>query len=107
MEVYLQNSYSQLGQIVLYCLVPYLVCMVMLLRLMRLQKKESMQICAIAMSGSCICWGISSRVFPWLYETSAMGVWIVSFLVFLLFFIKEIYYIAVVRKDGKMYGIVA
>lgn len=28
MEVYLQNSYKEIGQIVLYCLVPYLVCMV-------------------------------------------------------------------------------
>ncbi len=39
MEVYLQNSYKEIGQMVLYCLVPYLVCIVALLRLIRLQKK--------------------------------------------------------------------
>ena len=39
MEVYLQNSYKEIGQMVLYCLVPYLVCMVALLRLIRLQKE--------------------------------------------------------------------
>ena len=54
MEVYLQNSYKEIGQMVLYCLVPYLVCMVALLRLIRLQKKQSLQICAIpAFVGVC------------------------------------------------------
>ena len=46
---------------VLYCLVPYLVCMVALLRLIRLQKKQSLQICAIVMLGSCICLGDVSK----------------------------------------------
>ena len=76
------------------CLVPYLVCMVALLRLIRLQKKQSLQICAIVMLGSCICWGMSARILPWLYETSAVGVWIVTFLIFAMFFINEIHYIA-------------
>ena len=107
MEVFLQNSYKEIGQMVLYCLVPYLVCMVALLRLIRLQKKESVQICAIVMLGSCICWGMSARILPWLYETSAMGLWIVTFLIFAVFFLKEIGYIAEMRKEGKMYGIVA
>lgn len=106
-EVYLQNSYKEIGQMVLYCLVPYLVCMVALLRLIRLQKKQSLQICAIVMLGSCICWGMSARILPWLYETSAVGVWIVTFLIFAMFFINEIHYIAEMRKEGKMYGIVA
>ena len=107
MEVYLQNSYKEIGQMVLYCLVPYLVCMVALLRLIRLQKKQSLQTCAIVMLGSCICWGMSARILPWLYETSAVGVWIVTFLIFAMFFINEIHYIAEMRKEGKMYGIVA
>ena len=95
MEVYLQNSYKEIGQ------------MVPLLRLIRLQKKQSLQICAIVMLGSCICWGMSARILPWLYETSAVGVWIVTFLIFAMFFINEIHYIAEMRKEGKMYGIVA
>jgi hypothetical protein len=81
--------------------------MVALLRLIRLQKKQSLQICAIVMLGSCICWGMSARILPWLYETSAVGVWIVTFLIFAMFFINEIHYIAEMRKEGKMYGIVA
>lgn len=106
MEVYLQNSCKELGQMVLYCLVPYLVCMVALLRIIRLQKKEGLQICTVALLSSCLAWGASSKVMPWLYETSAMGVWIAAFLVFAGFFIKEIYDIAELRKEGKMYGII-
>lgn len=106
LEVSLQNSYKGIGQMVLYCLVPYMVCMVSMLRLIRLQKKESISICVIVMFGSCVCWGIAARFMPWLYETSAFGIWIVAFLFFTAFFVKEIYYIIVTRKEGKMYGII-
>ena len=51
--------------------------------------------------------GDVSKNMPWLYETSAVGVWIVTFLIFAMFFINEIHYIAEMRKEGKMYGIVA
>jgi len=106
-EVYLQNSYSELGQIILYCLVPYLVCMVSMLRLIRLRRKENIQICTVIVLSSCVCWGILARTLPWLYEASAFGVWIVAFLFFAAFFIKEIYFIITMRKEGKMYGVIA
>lgn len=106
-ELHLQNSYREIGQIILYCMVPYLVCMVSMLRLIRLCRKENMQICTVIMLGSCICWGVLARTLPWLYDTSAFGVWIVAFLFFSVFFIKEIYFIITMRKDGKMYGIIA
>lgn len=107
MEVYLQNSCKEIGQMVLYCLVPYLACMTALLRLIRLRKKDSVQICVVIMLGSCVCWGGLAKTLPWLYEMSAMGVWIAAFLVFAMFFINEIRYIAEMRKEGKMYGIVS
>lgn len=106
-EVYLQNSYKEIGQMILYCLVPYLVCMVSMLRLIRLRRKESIQICTVIMLSSCVCWGVLARTVPWLYETSAFGIWIVAFLCFAMFFIKEIYFIITMRKEGKMYGIIA
>ena len=106
-EVYLQNSYREIGQIILYCMVPYFVCMVSMLRLLRLCRKENMQICMIISLGSCVCWGILAKTFPWLYDTSAFGIWIVAFLFFTAFFIKEIYFIITVRKEGKMYGIIS
>lgn len=107
LEVSLQNNCNQLGQMVLYCLVPYLVCMTGMLRLIRLQRKESIWTCAVVMLGSCVCWAISSRVIPWLYATSAVGFWLIAFVVFGMFFVKEVLFIAEMRKEGKMYGIIA
>lgn len=106
-EINLRDSYREMGQIILYCLVPYLVCMVSMLRLMRLQRKESIQLCTVITLGSCVCWGILTKALPWLYETSAFGIWIAAFLFFAAFFIKEIYFIITMRKEGKMYGIIA
>ncbi len=105
-EVYLQNSCREIGQIILYCLVPYLVCMVSMLHLIRMSRRENIQICTIIMLSSCVCWGMLARIMPWLYETSAFGLWIVAFLFFAAFFIKEIYFIITMGKAGKMYGII-
>lgn len=107
LEVSFKHSCKELGQMVLYCLVPYLVCLSSLLRVIRLRKEGGMCICVTVIFGSCICWGAAAKALPWLYETSAMGVWAVSFLVFAAFFIREIRYILIMRKEGKMYGIVA
>ena len=104
--VYLQGSADALGQMVLYCLVPYLVYMSALLRVIRLHKGKSIPVYAVSVSGSCICWGMSAKLLPWLYETSAIGVWVIVFLVFALFYINEIHFIIEMRKRGKMYGIV-
>ncbi len=106
LEVHFQNSYREIGQIILYCLVPYLVCMVSMLRLIRLRRKENMQICMVNVLGSCVCWGVLARTLPWLYEASAFGIWIVAFLFFAKFFIKEIHFIITMRKEGKIYGII-
>ena len=106
-EVYLQNSCKEIGQIILYCLVPYLVCMACVLRLIRLRRKENMQICMVLVLSSCVCWGVLAKTMPWLYEASALGIWIVAFLFFAAFFIKEVHFIITVRKEGKMYGIIA
>ena len=107
LEVSLQSDCGELGQMVLYCLVPYLVCMTGMLRLVRLQRKESIWTCAVVMLGSCVCWAISSRVIPWLYATSAIGFWLIAFVVFGIFFMKEVLFIVEMRKEGKMYGIIA
>lgn len=107
MEVHLQHSYNEIRQMVLYCLVPYLVCMVALLHLIRLQKRGSIQICTIIMLSFCVFWGMSAKILPWLYETSAIGIWVVAFWIFAMFYINEIHYIAKIRKEGKMYGVIA
>ena len=107
LEVYLQNSYGEIGRMILYCLVPYLVCMVSMLRLIRLRRKENMQLCVGLVLGSCVCWGMMAKALPWLYEASAFGIWIIAFLFFAAFFIKEAYFIITTRKEGKIYGIIS
>lgn len=106
LEVYLQNLYSEISRMILYCLVPYLVCMVSMLRLIRLRGKENMQICTVLMLGFCVCWGLLTFNMQWLYEASAFGIWIVAFIFFAAFFIKEIYFILTTGKEGKIYGII-
>ena len=107
LEMSIQSDCGELGQMVLYCLVPYLVCMTGMLRLVRLQRKESIWTCAVIMLGSCVCWAISSRVIPWLYATSTASFWLIAFVVFGIFFVKEVLFIAEMRKEGKIYGIIA
>lgn len=107
LEVSLQNNYSELGQMVLYCLVPYLVCMTGMLRLMRLQRKESIRMCVVVMIGSSVCWAATSRLIPWIYATSAIGFWLIAFVLFGMFFFKEVLFIVEMRKEGRIYGIIA
>ncbi len=104
--VSLRNLYQEIGQMVLYCLVPYLVCMASMLRILRLGRTKSISACVAVMLGSSLCWGTSAKWMPWLYEVSTFGIWILAFLFFSVFFIKEICFIITMRKEGKMYGTV-
>lgn len=106
LEMSMQNVNTELGQMVLYCFVPYLVCMTGMLRLVRLRRKESIGRCAVVMLGFCVFWAISSKVMPGLYTTSAIGIWLIAFVVFGMFFFKEVIFIVEMRKEGRIYGII-
>ena len=107
LELSLPNNNSDLGQMVLYCFVPYLICMAGMLRIVRLQRKESIRKCSVTMLISCVGWAVSSKLMPWIYTTSAIGFWMIAFAVFGTFFLKEVLFIVEMRKEGKMYGIIA
>lgn len=107
LEFVMQNSYILFGQMILYCIVPYLVCMAGFLRIIRVSPKETIPLCVSLMLMSCLGWGVIAKVVPWLYELSAIGIWIVAFLVFSGFFIREIGYIVKSREEGTLYGISA
>lgn len=102
--MHVQNSSENMGQIVLYGLVPYLVCMTAILRLIRMHRKERISVYAVAAVGSCMVWGLSAKALPWLYETSAAGLWIVLFVIFAGFFSKELCFIWEMKREGKIYG---
>ena len=109
LEVSMPNNSNNigLGQMVLFCLVPYLFCMTGMLRLVRLQRNENVWKGIVAMLGSSVGLAISTRLVPWLYVTSAVGFWLIAFVVFGIFFVKEVLFIVEMRKEGKMYGIIA
>ncbi len=106
LEVRLTGSVRDLGRMILYCLVPYLVCMTMLLHLIRSRRQNGMTLAIVTSLGSCLFWRASSRLTPGLYELSAAGVWIAAFTVFSAFFAREICFIVKASKEGKMYGAV-
>ncbi len=106
MVLYVRQSSDGIGRMILYGLVPYLVCMSALLRLIRLCKKEKIFVCAAAMMGSCVAWGVSAKALPQIYEASATGLWILLFVIFSGFFCREIGYILERNREGKLYGII-
>lgn len=106
MVLYVRQSSEGIGRMILYGLVPYLVSMSALLRLIRLKRKEKIAVCALAMTGSCVVWGVSAKALPQLYETSATGLWMLLFVVFAGFFGREIGFILEQKREGKLYGII-
>ena len=107
LELSLNTSPVHTGQLILYAVVPYVVCMAVLLRGIRLRKYKNIQPFVLEIFAFCLGFGVMPKVLPKLYEASATGVWIIGFLTFGAFFLKELIYITNIRKRGKMYGIIA
>lgn len=107
MALRLENAAKQIGQLILYILVPYLSCMAFMLQRIRLCGRTGCWQSMAAGFLSCLFWGVSARLCPWLYGLSAGSVWAIGFLVFGGFFVKEIWFLWEMRKEGKMYGTVA
>lgn len=107
LEIYLHNSCREISGMILYCLVPYLACMAAMLGIVRSCKKDAISICIAVMLAFSAFLGAAVQFLPWLYETSATGFWVAAFLLFAVFYGKEIGYIIKMRKEGKMYGIIA
>lgn len=106
LEVWLQRSCENLGRMVIYCLVPYLTCMTAMLALIRRRKRDGASLCLTIALGSVFFWRYCSYLFPWLYEASALGVWVAAVLVYSWLFARELAYIIRASKRVDMYGIV-
>ena len=107
LEVWLQRSFENLGQMVIYCLVPYLTCMTAMLALLRRSRTSAAPQCMAISLGSVLFWRGTAIFLPWLYEASALGLWIAAVLVYSCLLAKEITYIIHANKEVNMYGIVA
>lgn len=106
LEVWLQRSFENLGMMIIYCLVPYLTCMTAMLALIRRRRRDGAPLCLAIALGSVLFWRYASFLFPWLYETSALGLWAAAVLVYSWLLAKEIVYIIHANKEVDMYGIV-
>ena len=106
LEVWLQRSFENLGRVVIYCLVPYLTCMTTMLALIRRRRKDGAPLCMAIALVSIFFWRWSARLLPWLYEASALGIWIAAVLFYSWLLAKEITYIIHADKEVNMYGIV-
>ena len=104
LEVSVSEASDQIVQMILYVIVPFLTCMVELLRRIRTCKYENITAGITPLVVLCVIWGMTAQVCPWLYETSATGLWLVGFVVFTAFYIKEIGFIIQMRREGKIYG---
>lgn len=105
-ELIRQREAGNAGRIVLYLFVPYLICLVMALRSLRKRNREGMQISLVFTVFSCFGWGASAKLCPFLYEAAAVGIWLILFVVFGVFFAKELAYILNTGKGGIRYGTV-
>ncbi len=102
LRVWLSGNGGEIGWLILYTLVPYLSCMLLMLRRIRLCRRG-------VLGTGFLCsafWCLSAVGFPGLYEISAGGVWVSATLVFGGFFAREICYIWEMGKEGKMYGVI-
>jgi hypothetical protein len=106
LESYLGHTDRKIVEVILYCIVPYLICMVGMLRFLRKQHGEKLSICVITMLAFSIFWGVLAGAMPWLYETAAFGIWMIAFLLSSVFYGNELVYLIKMKKEGKMYGII-
>ena len=106
LQIRLQRSCDNMGRIVVYCLVPYLTCMTTMLALLRRSRASGAPLCMAIALGSVLFWRFTAIFLPWLYEASALGLWIAAVLVYSCLLAKEIAYIIHANKEVDMYGIV-
>ena len=94
-------------QIILYVIVPFLGCMVITLWSMRTQERYAIQFAIVACLGTSAFAGVLAHWTPALYDLSALGIWIVTFVIFAGFFIRELSLLIKTWKEGRIYGIIA
>ena len=94
-------------QIIMYAVVPFLACMILTLWSIRTREQHAAQLSVISCLGvSAFAW-ILAHWFPSVYDISAIGFWIITFVLFSEFFCKELFSLIKAWKEGKMYGVIA
>ena len=103
-SVALSNS-PGIVNLILYVFVPYMLCVTVMLRLIRSGKRSFYASVRLSILVSFL-WGIIALFKPGLYQASAVGIWMISFIVFWIFFVFEIEHLIMNAKEGKIYGFI-
>ena len=102
---------SQTGKALLplffYLLVPFLFCAMVALTVLRRCPRSHGTICLAVCCATAAGLLMIHLAAPQLYETSALGGWILAFLVFGGFFVRELISLFQQRKEGIISGIAA
>ena len=102
---------SQTGKALLplffYLLVPFLFCAMVALTVLRRCPRSNGTICIAVCSVTAAGLLMIHLAAPQLYETSALGGWILAFLVFGGFFVRELISLFQQRKEGIIGGVAA
>lgn len=104
-------GWSQTGKallpLFLYLLVPFLLCALTALTVLRRYPQSNEVICAVVCFVAAVGLLAIRLAAPQLYETSALGGWILAFAVFGGFFVRELTALVDQRKESIAYGVVA
>ena len=94
-------------QLIMYVIVPFLGCLILTLWNMRKRERYAIQCSVVSCLGVSVFAGTLAHWFPAIYDISAIGIWFITFILFMGFFIKELSLLIKTWKEGKMYGIIA
>lgn len=94
-------------QLIMYIIVPFLGCLILTLWNMRKRERYAIQYSVVSCLGVSAFAGTLAHWFPAIYDISAIGVWFITFVLFMGFFTKEISLLIKTWKEGKMYGGIA
>ena len=102
---------SQTGKALLplffYLLVPFLFCALTSLTVLRRCPRSNGVVCIVVCSATAAGLLVVHLAAPQLYETSALGGWMLAFLVFGGFFVRELISLLQQRKEGIIGGVAA
>ena len=104
-ELYRFHTGQGILNLILYVFVPYMACVTMILRLIRSGRRRLRNSAGTAVLTS-IIFGMVALVIPGLYKASSVGIWLICFIIFGSFFIREMGYLISLAKEGKTYGFV-
>lgn len=94
-------------QLIMYVIVPFLGCAILTLWNMRTRERYAIQFSVLSCLGVSAFAGVLAQWLPTLYDISAIGIWFVTFILFVGFFANELSLLIKTWKEGRMYGIIA